>query len=291
MKPSLLERLAPPLFVLLWSTGFIVARYGTRDSGPFTFLTVRLAIAAVVLWLVASVSDAPQLTRDDVRIAGVVGVGMHAMYLGGVFFAVSRGLPSGVSALIAALHPVFTAFGSHFALRERLSNRQWVGIGLGLLGVVCVLIERSHSHRGEVTAAALVAMAISVLGMAGGTMLQRSHGRAMPLLRGTAVQYASACVVLGVGAIAHEKWQFRTSGRLWFSIAWAVGVLSIAAVLLMLLLLSKHAATRVSSLFFLTPALSAIEAAILFRERLGILAGVGLVVALAGVWMTTSNQR
>lgn len=291
MKPSLLERLAPPLFVLLWSTGFIVARYGTRDAGPFTFLTVRLAIAAFVLWIIAAASNAPSLTRDDVRIATIVGIGMHAMYLGGVFFAVSRGLPSGVSALIAALHPVFTAFGSHFALRERLTVRQWFGVGFGLIGVLCVLIERSQSHRGEITAIALVAMAISVLGMAGGTMLQRARARSMPLLRGTAVQYASACVVVGFGAVANEKWQFTSSGRLWFSIVWAVGVLSIAAVLLMLLLLGKQAATRVSSLFFLTPALSAIEAAILFHERLGVLAGVGLLVALVGVWMTTSTSR
>ena len=284
-----LERLAPGLFVLLWSTGFVVARYGTRDAGPFTFLAVRMIISAAVLWLIATASRAPRLERRHVSSSVVVGVFMHATYLGGTFFAISRGLPSGVSALIAGLHPVVTSFVGHWLLRERLRSLQWAGVACGLVGVIAVLVERSSVKTASITAVTVVAMTVAVVGMSVGTLVQRSRGRAMPLLRGTAVQYVAAGLVLVPLAIADEGWHMRMTLRNGLALAWAVGVLSIAAVLLMMILLARHAAAKVSSLFFLTPALSTIEGAILFSERLGALAVVGLFVALAGVWMTQKS--
>lgn len=283
------EKSAPALFVLLWSTGFVVARYGTHDAGPFTFLTVRMFVAAGLLWVIAVGLRAPKLNRVHLSPAVVVGVCMHALYLGGVFYAVSRGLPSGVSALIAGLHPVVTSVFGHVLLRERLTSLQWAGVSCGMVGVVLVLVERSAVKSASVTAATLTAMIVAVVGMAAGTLMQRARGKSMPLLRGTALQYLSAGVVLLPLALLSEKWDMQSTPRNWFSLAWAVGVLSIAAVLLMMLLLSRQAAAKVSSLFFLTPALSTIEGAVLFDERLGVLAVVGLGVALAGVWMTSWN--
>jgi drug/metabolite transporter (DMT)-like permease len=281
-----LEKYAPALFVLLWSTGFIVARYGTHDAGPFTFLAIRLLLAAVALWIIAVFTKAPQLERIHIAPTVVVGVCMHALYLGGVFFAVSQGLPSGVSALIAGLHPVLTSFVGNWVLKEKLRPLQWCGIALGVLGVIAVLIDRRNAHSSGITALAITAMVVSIIGMASGTVIQRARGRAMPLLRGTSLQYVVASAVMFVLAITNEHWQFHSTARVWFSLAWAVIVLSIAAVLIMMVLLSKHAAARVSSLFFLTPALSTIEGAILFSERLGLLAVLGLAVALCGVWLT-----
>jgi drug/metabolite transporter (DMT)-like permease len=281
-----LEKYAPALFVLLWSTGFIVARYGTHDAGPFTFLAIRLLLAAVALWVIAIITKAPKLERIHIAPTVAVGICMHALYLGGVFFAVSQGLPSGVSALIAGLHPVLTSFVGNWVLKEKLRPLQWCGIGLGVLGVVAVLIDRRNAHSTGITALAITAMIISVIGMASGTVLQRARGRAMPLLRGTSLQYVAASAVMFVLAITNEHWRFHSTSRVWFSLAWAVIVLSIAAVLIMMVLLSKHAAARVSSLFFLTPALSTIEGAVLFSERLGALAVLGLIIALCGVWLT-----
>lgn len=281
-----LEKYAPALFVLLWSTGFIVARYGTHDAGPFTFLAIRLLLAAVALWVIAIITKAPKLERIHIAPTVAVGICMHALYLGGVFFAVSQGLPSGVSALIAGLHPVLTSFVGNWVLKEKLRPLQWCGIGLGVLGVVAVLIDRRNAHSTGITALAITAMIISVIGMASGTVLQRARGRAMPLLRGTSLQYVAASAIMFVSAITNEHWRFHSTARVWFSLAWAVIVLSIAAVLIMMVLLSKHAAARVSSLFFLTPALSTIEGAVLFRERLGALAVLGLIIALCGVWLT-----
>ena len=284
-----LARVAPGLFVLLWSTGFIVARYGTRDAGPFTFLAVRMFISAAILWLIAVAMRAPRIERRHVLSSAVVGVFMHATYLGGTFFAISRGLPSGVSALIAGLHPVVTSFIGHWLLKERLRSLQWAGITCGLVGVIAVLVERSSVKSASITTVTVVAMAVAVFGMATGTVVQRSRGREMPLLRGTAVQYVAAGIALLPLAIFDEHWKMHMTWRNAAALAWAVGVLSIAAVLLMMVLLARHAAAKVSSLFFLTPALSTIEGAILFSERLGALAVVGLFVALAGVWMTQKS--
>jgi drug/metabolite transporter (DMT)-like permease len=281
---------APVVFVLLWSTGFIVARYGTRDAGPMTFLFLRMIIATAVLWAIAVATNAPSISRVQVKWAALTGLGMHAIYLGGVFIAADLGLPSGLSALIAGLHPVVTSVGALLLLSEKLKPRQWIGVGCGLGGVVAVVVDRLNAGVSGITAGAVVAMVVSVFGMSAGTLLQRSRGGAMPLLRGTAVQYAISAVVLGVGSVSVEHFEVQWTARFWWSLLWAVVVLSIAAVLIMLWLLQRQAAVKVSSLFFLTPALSTIEGAALFGERLGVLAVVGLAVALVGVALTTRTN-
>jgi drug/metabolite transporter (DMT)-like permease len=280
---------APGLFVVLWSTGFIVARYGTQDAGPLTFLTVRTAIAALILFVIARLAREARMPQRLVPVQLVVGVGIHAMYLGGVFVAIDNGLPSGVSALIAALHPVVTTVLGRFLLNEVLTPRRIVGVLLGFVGVIAVVIERGGAGDG-VTSFALIAMTIAVLGMSAGTLVQRRYAQGTPLLAGTAWQYAATTVVLGAGVIAFEGWEFTVTARSMFSLAWAVGVLSLAAILIMLWLLRHQGAGQVSSLFFLTPALSTMEGAVLFGERLGGLSVVGLVVAIVGVWLATSQQ-
>lgn len=280
---------APALFVVLWSTGFIAARYGTKDAGPLTFLAIRTAIAAVILFVLARLMGEAKLSRDQMRIQWIVGAGIHAMYLGGVFVAIDHGLPSGVSALIAALHPVLTTVLGRVVLGENLNVRRGVGVALGCIGVIAVVVERGGASDG-VSTLALVAMGIAVIGMSGGTLIQRRTAVGVPLLGGTAWQYAVTTVILGIGAVVFEGWDFTVTARSIWSLAWAVGVLSLAAILIMLWLLHRQAASQVSSLFFLTPALSTVEGAILFGEKLGVLSVVGLVVAIAGVWLATSTR-
>ena len=282
-----MERSAPVVFVLLWSTGFVVARYGTEDAGPLTFLAYRLSIAAIALLVYGWATNAPSIRRGAVGWAALSGLGMHAVYLGGLFLAISWGMPTGVGALIAGLHPVITTVTARFVLGERLSRWQWVGVGLGFVGVVIVVVDHMSGRSGDaISAGALVAAGISVLGMVFGTLVQRARGMGMPLLRGTVVQYAASAAVLFAGAILREHLDFTVTRRSVFALTWAVVVLSIAAVLIMLWLLQHHAAAKVSSLFFLTPALSTVEGAILFGERLGPLAVIGLVAALVGVSLT-----
>jgi drug/metabolite transporter (DMT)-like permease len=288
-RTPLFERLTPWIFVALWSTGFVVARYSTNNAGPLSFLTVRMLIAAVLLYLIAKVVKAPKLSRGSWSTSAIVGTCMHAIYLGGVFIAIKQGLPSGLSALIAGLHPVVTSVAGRVLLKERLRRSQWVGVMLGISGVLVVVVDKVRDGLGDVTRPALLAMVVSVIGMSTGTLVQRARGKEMPLVTGTAAQYVSAGAVLLVASSLFEEWEFNINTELVLALLWSVLVLSIAAVMLMMLLISRHSAARVSSLFFLTPALSAIESAILFGERLSPLALVALVIALTGVWLTMRN--
>ncbi|MEY2401696.1 MAG: hypothetical protein QOJ08_1807 [Ilumatobacteraceae bacterium] len=273
--------------MVLWSTGFVAARYATDDTGPLTFLAVRMVLAAAALAAFAVVRGAPRVERHVIPWVVLAGIGMHVMYLGGVFVAIDRGLPAGVSALIAGLHPVITALASRRVLGERLVRLQWIGVGLGFTGVSAVVLDRLLTHSSGVTAMTMGASALSVLGMAGGTLVQRKKCSTVPLLWGTVLQYGAAAIVLMVPALVWEHFDFHITGRSLFAMLWAVVVLSIAAVLLMLWLLQRRAASQVTSLFFLTPALSAVEGAILFGERLGALALLGLVISLLGVAFVT----
>ena len=277
--------------MLLWSTGFIVARYATRDAGPLTFLAVRMVIAASLLALVAVGTRSPRPSAVQTRWLVVSGLGMHAVYLGGVFIAIDLGMPSGVGALIAGLHPVVTALAARRVLHEQLVRLQWIGVGLGFLGVVAVVVDRLLAHSTGLTGWALLGSGLSVLGMSGGTLVQRRYAAQAPLLWGTVVQYSASAVVLGIGAVVFERIDIRFTAQTWFALAWAVLVLSIAAVLIMLWLLQRQAAAKVSSLFFLTPALSALEGTLLFGERLGPLAVLGLAVGLVGVALVTRPGR
>ncbi len=289
--PTTFERLSPWIFVLLWSTGFVVARYSTDNADPLLFLAVRMALAATLLLALAAVTKAPKMPRSLVAPSALVGFFMHAVYLGGVFVAISRGFPSGLGALIAGIHPVVTSVAGRVLLREKLRRSQWLGVVLGVTGVVVVVIDKLRAGSTDVTTFALVAMICSVVGMSTGTLIQRAKARTMPLVRGTAVQYLSSAAVLGIATAFFGDGRFEVNTEMVLALAWSVLVLSLAAVLLMMLLISRHSAARVSSLFFLTPALSAIEAAILFSERLSGLAIVALVVALAGVWLTMRTPR
>ena len=228
-----MKRFAPAFFVLLWSTGFLVARYATRDAGALSFLTVRTAIAAVILGTVALVTGETPVTGSQRRVMMGVGLGMHAMYLGGVFFAIEHGMPSGMSALIAAMHPVLTTVFAWLVLGEKLNRIRALGVCLGVTGVVFVVIEHGGTGDG-VTAPAMWAMVAAVVGMSTGTLVQRQFGQGTPLLRGTAWQYASTTVALGLVAVFGEGWRFEMTANTLWSLAWAVGVLSIAAILIML---------------------------------------------------------
>jgi len=247
-------------------------------------------IAAGFLWLIATAMRAPRMTCGDWSAATIVGVFMHAIYLGGVFVAIDLGLPSGLSALIAGLHPVATSVAARVFLREQLSRKQITGVFLGLVGVCTVVIEKLDSADGGVTAGAMIAMMISIFGLTVGTLVQRARGIEMPLLRGTATQYLASGVVLAVVSGVREDWQIEVTRYTVWAMLWAVVVLSLGAVLLMMTLLARHSAAKVSSLFFLTPALSTIESAILFGERLGILALCGLIIAILGVRLTMQTS-
>jgi len=245
----------------------------------------------VLLWLFAALTNAPKLTKSNISTSIIIGILMHATYLGGVFVAIDNGLPSGLSALIAGLHPVATCVAARLFLKERLSGKQMFGVLLGLTGVCAVVIEKLEDANGGVTKVAIIAMIISVFGLTVGTLFQRAFSQQTPLLRGTSVQFLSSGVALAIAANYSEKWQINFTTQTMLALSWGVLVLSLGAVLIMFVLLARHPAARVSSLFFLTPALSTIEGAILFGERLSWLAVTGLFIAIFGVRLTMQSTN
>ncbi|MBC7679925.1 MAG: DMT family transporter [Pseudorhodobacter sp.] len=270
---------APAVFVLLWSTGFVGAKYGLPDADPFVFLAVRLAIAATVLGLAAAASGV-RLDRGQAGRAAVSGLLLHATYLGGVFWAISRGTPAGVSSVVVSLQPVLVAVLAGRLLGESLAVRQWVGLVVGVTGVALVL---APDLGGAVPAAGLLACLVALLGGTAGTLWQKRHGDGIPLLAGTCVQYAAAGTVLALLSVLTERPRVQWSPRFVGALLWLVVVLSIGAVLLLLALLRRGSAASVSTLLYLVPPATTVESFLLFDERLALLSVVGIAVAALGV--------
>jgi drug/metabolite transporter (DMT)-like permease len=275
------------VFVLLWSTGFIGAKYGLPDAEPFTFLALRLLIAAALL-AAAATATRTRIDRAHAGAAAVSGLLLHATYLGGVFWAIARGTPAGVSAVVVSLQPVLVAALALPLLGERLAPRQWLGLLLGVGGVVLVVAPHLG---GDVPLAGLVGCLVALAGGTAGTLWQERHGADIPLLWGTCVQYAAATLVLGLASLAVEDQRIAWTGRFVAAMAWLVVGLSLGAILLLMLLLRRGTASSVSSLLYLVPPATALEAWLLFDERLALLSVVGVGITALGVALAVRTRR
>lgn len=283
--------LAPAVFVLLWSTGFVGAKYGLPYAAPFTFLAVRLLIAAVLLAVLALVLRTPAPRgRTQWGRSALTGVLLHAGYLGGVFWAISRGFPAGVSSVVVSLQPVLVAALAGTVLGETLRRVQWVGLVVGVVGVGLVLAPGLAAADG-VPVSGLLSCLVALGAGTAGTLHQKRHGGGIPLLGGTAVQYAAAGVLLGVLALSTEDTTVEWTPRFVAALAWLVLALSIGAVLLLLVLLRRGSASGVSSLFYLVPPATAVEAYLLFGETLAPVSVLGIVVAAVGVALVVRTPR
>lgn len=278
--------LAPILFVLLWSTGFVGAKFGLPYAEPFTFLWVRMVIVVGLLlgltWLLHS--PWPKGWALNLHI-GVSGLLLHAGYLGGVFFAISRGMPAGLSALVVGLQPILTAILAQYLLRERVNALQWAGLLLGFVGVALVVGEKALGARLlSIEPSAFVAIGLALLCTTLGTLYQKRFASQMPLVGGTVVQYVAASAGLFVLALLfRETMQIQWTPQFALALGWLIVVLSIGAILLLMYLIRHNSASRVASLFYLVPPATALEAYLLFGERLGPLALVGMGLAAVGV--------
>lgn len=278
----------PPLFVLLWSTGFIGAKFGLPYAEPLTFLLVRMLIVAAILAAAAWVMHAPWPRRwaDAGRIA-IAGLLVHGVYLGGVFSAIGAGLPAGVTALIVGLQPLLTAGLAGPLLGERVQPRQWAGLALGLVGVLLVVREKIALEATNTIGLACAVAAL--LGITVGTLYQKRHCAGMDLRSGAAIQYTATAAGLALVAPWVETMRIAWTPDFVFALAWLVLVLSVGAIFLLFALIRRGAAAQVASLFYLTPAVTAAVAWAMFGEKLGALALVGMAIAVAGVALV--NRR
>jgi drug/metabolite transporter (DMT)-like permease len=272
---------APMLFVLLWSTGFIGARYGLPYIEPMTFLGVRMLFVVAIMTLIALVAQARWPRGIEIGHSLVVGSLVHAAYLGGVFVAISQGVPAGISALIPGLQPILTSTIANRFMGEKVSRLQWLGLALGLIGVLMVLHDRRMVAEASIVGWS--ATVVSLFGMTLGTLYQKRHGGGIDWRTGNTVQYIGAAVLFWIGSFAFETRVIHWTGELIFAFAWLIFVLSIAAVALMYWLIRRSAATGFASLFYLVPAVTALLAYFLFGETLDALSLVGMVVCAVGV--------
>lgn len=271
----------PGAFVLLWSTGFIGAKLGTPYAPPFTFLLLRFVVVTASLFAAALMLRSPWPNRAQVGRIAFVGVLIHGCYLGGVFLAISLGVPAGMAALMVSMQPLATALIAGPYLGETLRRRQWLGLVLGLLGVAMVVADKLGWREGDV--AGVLASVVALLGITIGTLYQKRHATGMNLITGSFVQFAAAGLVMLPLVLIFEGQPVIWTGEFVFALLWLSFVLSIGAITLLHLLIRRGAAAKVASLFYLTPAVTSLLAWLLFNELLSPAAVGGMVVAIAGV--------
>jgi drug/metabolite transporter (DMT)-like permease len=274
---------APGVFVVLWASGFIGAKLGLPYAEPLTFLALRMFGVVVLLGLFMLIAGAKWPGREGALDSYVTGVLMHALYLGGVYISIAKGLPAALSALVVGLQPLLTSTIANRLLGERVAPRQWVGLVLGLSGVY--LVVQDKATVGAATPLAWIAAVVGLVAITIGTVYQKRFGSGIDWRPAMFIQYAAAGILFALGATAFETWSVHWTPEFLFALGWLVFVLSFGAIWLLYFLIRRAAATRVVSLFYLTPPVTALMAWSLFGERLAPLALVGMAVCVAGVFL------
>ena len=283
---------APGLFVILWASGFIGAKLGLPYAEPLTFLFLRMFGAVFLLGIIVLIARPKWPTRDQTLDSCATGVFMHALYLGGVYISIANGLPAALSALIVGLQPLLTSTIANRLLGEQVVARQWGGLLLGIAGVYLVVQDKATT--GGATPVAWIASLVALLSITFGTIYQKRFGSGIDWRPGMLIQYAAAGVLFALGAAAFETRIVHWTPGFLFALCWLVIVLSFGAIWLLYFLISRSAATRVVSLFYLTPPVTALMAWALFNERLAVGALVGMVFCVLGVflvnWQTAARR-
>jgi drug/metabolite transporter (DMT)-like permease len=274
---------APGVFVVLWASGFIGAKLGLPYAEPLTFLALRMFGVVVLLGLFMLIAGAKWPGREGALDSYVTGVLMHALYLGGVYISIAKGLPAALSALVVGLQPLLTSTIANRLLGERVAPRQWVGLVLGLSGVYLVVQDKATVSAA--TPLAWIAAVVGLVAITIGTVYQKRFGSGIDWRPAMFIQYAAAGILFALGATAFESRSVRWTPEFLFALGWLVFVLSFGAIWLLYFLIRRAAATRVVSLFYLTPPVTALMAWSLFGERLAPLALVGMAVCVAGVFL------
>lgn len=274
----------PLVFVLIWSTGFIVARYGMPHAPPLGFLGWRyaLSVGVFLVWIRLSGAAWPAGRQQWLHLA-VVGLGVHAGYLGGVWAAVRGGMGAGMAALIVGLQPVLTALWvSAMGTERRVTPRQWLGLSLGLAGLLLVVWRKLGV--GELTLENLSLGVLALLSITAGTLYQKRFVKPCDVRTANTVQLMAAFAVTAPLAL-FEPGRFDLHPELVGAMAWSVLVLTLGGSSLLYLLIQRGAATAVTSLLYLVPPCTAVMAWMLFGEQLTAPVLGGLAMTAAGVWL------
>lgn len=291
----MLLRLAPVLFVIIWSTGWISARGAAPYSDPLTFLTLRYTLAALALVLILLVFRIKLPSDKRIWLHGLIsGVFLHAIYLGGVWYVIAQGLATPLSGLIAALQPLMTAVLAITWLGEHLSRRQWLGLALGFAGLVFALIPNLAELEGEALTAASWLIAINVVAMISvtlGTLYQKRFLQGGDLRAITLLQYIGAIAITAPAALLLEDLHYEVNLQSTLIMAWSVFGLSLAAIGLLLLLIRHGAVSRAATLIYLIPPVVAVQAWLFFGESLSSIQVGGMLITVTGVYLVNLKSH
>ena len=289
-----IKSFAPIIFVLLWSTGFIGAKYILPYAEPFVFLTIRYLFATLILVAIAkAIGESLRISWPQVKQSILVSVFLHVIYIGGVFYAIFIDIPAGITAVIVSLQPILVSAVAIPLLNERLSYKQIFGLLLGFNGVTFLLIPKLFEGDLSIgfSAAGITACVLALLGTTAGYLIQKKGGSDIPFLAGTAVQFASATIIFAIASIIFEPLKVDITLEFILALAWIVIALSIGSIFLLFYLLRKGSASSVSSLYYLVPPLTAIQAYLFFGERFNTIGLVGMALAALGTLIVTKEGK
>ncbi|AWM25945.1 membrane protein [Sinorhizobium fredii USDA 205] len=286
----MLARLAPAIFVLLWSTGWVVAKYAAFFADPLTFLVLRYSVA-ILLFIGFCAATGARWPRSwsVVGHAVVSGVFLHGLYLGAVWWAIGQGVPAAISGIIAGLQPLMTAAVAPFLIGEYLSRQQRLGLVLGFCGIALAVLPKTLAIDTASTPIHFLPVAVNVLGMAAvtyGTLYQKRYLQNGDIRSIAALQYVGALIVTVPLALMLEDLRVTWNLQLVAALAWSVLGLSMGAIALLLYLIRRGQVSRAASLIYLVPPLAALQAALFFGEALTWPMIVGTVIAVTGVYLT-----
>ena len=288
-------KVIPWIFVWIWSTGFLAAKFGLPYAEPFTLLLYRFIFTLLFLLIVIRFKKSPwpksKIAFLHLMVAGAL---IHGVYLGGVFQAIKWGMPAGLSAMIIGLQPLSMALMAGILLKERVSKRQWLGLIIGLLGLYLVLFERldltSELAFDGFPIWAVIAVIASLFGISVGAVYQKRYCGDMDLISGTWIQYFSALMLCTCIVLLFETGEVSWTGPFILTLAWQVLALSVGAILLLMTMIKQGAAASVGSYFYLVAPLVAIQAWFLFEETISFISIAGVVLISFGVAITSSKK-
>jgi drug/metabolite transporter (DMT)-like permease len=283
--------LVPFLFVFLWSTGFIGAKYALDYIEPFTLLMVRMIITLVILGGMSFIWVKKWPSKKDISHQMVAGFLIHGVYLSGVFAAIKVGLPAGITAIIVGGQPILTVVLSWFLYKKRLNVRQSIGFTFGLIGVIAtVLLTKGVSDYSFSLWAVLYAL-IALVAITVGSLYQKHFGSKVELIAANFWQYVGSLMLVSFLSFTFESQVIEWSWTLILALSWLILVLSIMATFLLLYLIREGEASQVASYFYLVPPTASLNAWILFDETLVPAALFAMTLTVFGVYLVTSTKK
>ena len=291
---KLVNRYSSLIFVLLWSTGFIGAKYILPYAEPFVFLTIRYFFATLILVLIAKALKEPlRISKAAITQSIIVAVFLHVIYIGGVFYAISIDISAGITAVIVSLQPILVSLLAIPLLGEKLSYRQVFGLALGFIGVLFLLSPKLF--EGDLSMGfstlGIICCVLALLGTTAGYLLQKKGGADIPFLAGTAVQFATSTIIFALAAVIFEPLTIDITLEFVLALSWIVVALSIGSIFLLYYLLRRDSASSVSSLYYLVPPLTALQAYYFFEEKINGIGLIGMALAALGTLIVTRNSK